>query len=85
MSNDMERDMERAFTFSVHLSVVQALAVTSVVEYMLTEPSALTAFLSNVPLDTRPVLVRELRKCYASIATQTRTPMSPLRIPAWLT
>lgn len=91
MPNDMERDggvcilpaIVRANT--VQLPVVQALAATSAIEYLLTEPSALTAFLVNVPIDNRPVLVRELRKCYESVSMQTGTAMSPLRIPSWLT
>jgi len=69
----------------IQLTPVQALAAASTLEYLLTQPHQLMAFLNGVEMDQRPALVHELHKCYASISTQTRTPMSPLRIPSWLT
>jgi hypothetical protein len=69
----------------IQLTPVQALATASALEYLLTQPQQLMMFLNGVELDHRPVLVHELCKCYASISTQMRTPMSPLRIPSWLT
>jgi hypothetical protein len=69
----------------IQLTPVQALATASALEYLLTQPQQLLAFLNGVEPDHKPALVHELRKCYVSISTQTRTPMSPLRIPAWLT
>lgn len=67
--------------------LLEAIAAGSLAEYMLTHPSQLVTFINTLTDDSeqRRVIVEELRKFYYTVSSQSRMPMAPLNIPAWLT